>query len=104
MLTQNLLCIFILTQANWLIGLFEPEKDIAFMDNWPEKPVRQSGQDATIDSTIVTKTNNLELLTMYKLIRREFCTLLLLSCFGSPLPILSMLIPLNTHNDHCRFL
>lgn len=59
--------------SNWLTGLFEPSTDVAYMDNWPESPIQQSGRDATIDSTIVTKTNSLDLLTMYKLIRRELC-------------------------------
>ena len=59
--------------SNWLMGLFEPEKDIAFMNfNWPEEPIKQSGRDAVINSNIVTKTNKVDLLTLYKLIRREF--------------------------------
>ena len=66
--------------TNWLVGLFEPEKDVAFMsDNYPELPIRQSGHDAAIDSTIVTKTHNLDLLSMYKLIRREWT---LFSCYA----------------------
>jgi hypothetical protein len=58
--------------SNWLMGLFEPTKDIAFMNfNWPEEPIKQSGRDAVINSNIVTKTNKVDLLTLYKLIRRE---------------------------------
>eukprot|EP00581_Thalassiosira_minuscula_P014691 CAMPEP_0183719434 /NCGR_PEP_ID=MMETSP0737-20130205/12375_1 /TAXON_ID=385413 /ORGANISM="Thalassiosira miniscula, Strain CCMP1093" /LENGTH=315 /DNA_ID=CAMNT_0025949151 /DNA_START=17 /DNA_END=964 /DNA_ORIENTATION=- len=58
--------------TNWLVGLFEPEKDVAFTENWPETPVEQSGREITIDGTIVTKTNNLNLLGMYKNIRPQF--------------------------------
>ena len=58
--------------SNWLMGLFEPTEDIAFMNfNWPEEPIKQSGRDAVINSNIVTKTNKVDLLTLYKLIRRE---------------------------------
>ena len=61
--------------TNWLIGLFEPQKDVAFMkNNWPREP------DTTLDANIVVKTHNLDLLTLYKLIRREFSL-----CDGSPL-------------------
>jgi hypothetical protein len=29
--------------TNWLIGLFEPQKDVAFMkNNWPQEPIQQS--------------------------------------------------------------
>lgn len=61
--------------TNWLIGLFEPEKDVTFMNDWPESQMQQSGMDATLDSSIVKTTNNLDLLYLYKLIRRE------LKCF-----------------------
>jgi hypothetical protein len=61
--------------SNWLMGMFEPKKDIAFMNfNWPDEPIKQSGLDAVIDSNLVTKTNKVDLLTLYKLIRREFIT------------------------------
>ena len=67
--------------TNWLIGLFEPQKDVAFMkNNWPQEPIQQSGLDTTIDANIVVKTHNLDLLTLYKLIRRELSL-----CDGSPL-------------------
>ncbi len=58
--------------TNWLMGLFEPHKDVAFMkNNWPQEPIQQSGRETTIDANIVTKTHNLDLLTLYKYIRRE---------------------------------
>ena len=57
--------------TNWLMGLFEPEKDVTFMNDWPESQMQQSGKDATLDSSIVKTTNNLDLLYLYKLIRRE---------------------------------
>ena len=67
--------------TNWLIGLFEPQKDVAFMkNNWPQEPIQQSGLDTTIDANIVVKTHNLDLLTLYKLIRRELSL-----CDSSPL-------------------
>ena len=57
--------------TNWLMGLFEPEKDVTFMNDWPESQMQQSGKDATLDSSIVKATNNMDLLYLYKLIRRE---------------------------------
>jgi hypothetical protein len=59
--------------SNWLMGLFEPKKDIAFMNfDWPDEPIKQSGLDVVINSNLVTKTNKVDLLSLYKLIRREF--------------------------------
>ena len=58
--------------TNWLMGLFEPQKDVAFMKtSWPQEPIQQSGRETTIDANIVMKTHNLDLLTLYKYIRRE---------------------------------
>lgn len=59
--------------TNWLIGLFEPLSDYAYMSgNWPEKPIRQNGHDANIETHIVTKTDDMELLQMYRKIRPLF--------------------------------
>ncbi|KAL3805569.1 hypothetical protein HJC23_005813 [Cyclotella cryptica] len=59
--------------TNWLIGLFEPFSDYAYMSgNWPENPIKQSGHDANIETHIVTKTDDLELVQMYKKIRPLF--------------------------------
>ncbi len=54
------------------MGIFEPSNDVAFMNGyWPNTPIQQSGKDVTIDSHIVSMTQNLDLLTLYKSIRRE---------------------------------
>ncbi|KAL3826673.1 hypothetical protein ACHAXA_001196 [Cyclostephanos tholiformis] len=59
--------------SNWLMGLFEPKKDIAFMNfDWPDEPIKQSGLDVVINSNLVTKTNKVDLLSLYKLIRPQF--------------------------------
>ena len=60
------------TVINWLMGLFHPNKDIAFLSNWPEQPVKQSGKDVELSTTLVTKTSNLNILEMYKAIRPNF--------------------------------
>ena len=58
--------------TNWLMGLFEPEADYAFMINQPDLPIYRSGHEITIDSSIITKTHNLDLLYLYKLYRPQF--------------------------------
>ena len=60
------------TVINWLMGLFHPNQDIAFLFNWPEQPVKQSGEDVELGSTLVTKTSNLNILELYKAIRPNF--------------------------------
>jgi len=40
--------------------------------DWPMSPIRRSGRDVAIDSTIVTKTDNLDLLSLYKVARPQF--------------------------------
>ena len=51
---------------NFLIGLFEPEADYAFMIDSLELPVLQRGLKVPIETTIVTKTHNVDLLFIYK--------------------------------------
>lgn len=58
--------------TNWLMGLLQPNADFAFMENWPEVPIRQGGVDTTIDSHVVTKTHDLDLLSLYKKTRPIF--------------------------------
>lgn len=59
--------------TNWLIGLFEPFSDYAFMSGpWPGTPIQQSGQEVNIEAHMVTKTHDLDLLRMYKNIRPLF--------------------------------
>jgi len=57
--------------TNWLMGVFEPNADIAYMEV-PEQPVIQNGHAVNIASTIVTKTNYLDLLHLYKKYRPLF--------------------------------
>lgn len=57
--------------TNWLIGIFEPNADIAYMEG-PEHPVIQSGHPINIASSIVTKTNYLDLMNLYKKYRPLF--------------------------------
>jgi len=61
-----------ITVINWLMGLFHPNEDIAFLANWPDQPVKQSDQDVELGATLVTKTSNLNILEMYKAIRPHF--------------------------------
>lgn len=59
--------------TNWLMGLFAPFSDYAFMTGiWPEAPIQQSGKEVNIDAHIVTKTHDLEVIQMYKKIRPLF--------------------------------
>lgn len=58
--------------TNFLMGLFEPDADYAFMENLPDLPVRQRGLMVPVLSTIVTKTNIVDLLVLYKKFRPEF--------------------------------
>ena len=59
--------------TNWLMGLFTPFSDYAFMTgSWPEHPIQQSGKDASIEAHIVTKTHDLEILQMYKKMKPLF--------------------------------
>lgn len=58
--------------VNWLMGLFEPEQDIAFMENKPDLPVLQNGRQIALEDTIVTKTHNIELTTLYNRFRPAF--------------------------------
>jgi hypothetical protein len=58
---------------NWLMGLFTPFSDYAFMTgNWPEAPIQQSGKEVNIEAHVVTKTHDLEILKMYKKMRPLF--------------------------------
>jgi hypothetical protein len=57
--------------TNWLVGVFEPNADIAYMEV-PEQPVIQNGHAINIASSIVTKTNYLDLLHLYKKYRPLF--------------------------------
>ena len=61
-----------ITVINWLMGLFHPNEDIAFLANWPDQPVKQSGKDVELGATLVTKTSNLNILEMYQAIRPHF--------------------------------
>ena len=55
---------------NWLMGLFEPNHDIAFMNDWPKSPITKSGRDITTSEAIVITTNQMDvLLDLYRLIR-----------------------------------
>jgi hypothetical protein len=58
---------------NWLMGLFQPLKDVAFMNLKNEKlTIQQSSMNVDITSNAVSTTNNVDLLTLYKLIRPRF--------------------------------
>jgi len=58
-----------ITATNWLMGLFQHDDDIAFMNAWPETSIQQSGRDVTTFDNIVMMTNSMDLLGMYKIIR-----------------------------------
>lgn len=58
---------------NWLMGLFQSEQDVAFMNSKNEKlTIQQSGVDVDVTSNKVSTTNNVDLLALYKLIRPSF--------------------------------
>jgi len=58
--------------TNWLMGLFEPDKDYSFMVNNPEQTVRNHDMTVRLDSTVVTKTHILEIMNLYKQYRTQF--------------------------------
>ena len=70
--------------TNWLMGIFEPHTDIAYIMEeeqeeeedgaTPPPPPRviQNGHEINISKTIVTKTENLDLMQLYKLYRPLF--------------------------------
>ena len=59
-----------MTATDWLMGLFEPDKDYAFMDL--DQTVRSHGTTVQIDSTVVTKTHILDLMMLFKQYRAKF--------------------------------
>jgi hypothetical protein len=59
--------------TNWLVGLFTPFSDYAFMTGtWPEAPIQQSGKEVNIEAHVVTKTHDMDILQMYKKMRPLF--------------------------------
>ena len=59
--------------TNWLLGLFAPFSDYAYMTGtWPEMPIQQSGKDVSIESHIVTKSHDMGILQMYKKMKPLF--------------------------------
>ncbi|KAL9180549.1 hypothetical protein ACHAXT_011002 [Thalassiosira profunda] len=61
-----------LVLTNWLMGLFEPDKDYSFMVNDKDLTVRSHDVTVPIDSTVVTKTHILNLMGLYKRFRPQF--------------------------------
>lgn len=53
-------------------GVFEPEEYFSFMINTKGRPVRHRGEEVPVDTTIVTKTNYVDLMALYKRFRNDF--------------------------------
>mmetsp|Transcript_1948 Transcript_1948/g.4209 ORF Transcript_1948/g.4209 Transcript_1948/m.4209 type:complete len:761 (-) Transcript_1948:1020-3302(-) len=58
--------------ANWLMGLFEPEAEHTILVTTPGLAVYQHGNEVPIASTIVTQTNEMNLLGLYKIFKPGF--------------------------------
>lgn len=59
--------------TNWLLGLLAPFSDYAFMTGtWPDMPVQQSGKEVSIETHVVTKSHDMEILQMYKKMKNLF--------------------------------
>ncbi|KAL7554175.1 hypothetical protein ACHAWF_018391 [Thalassiosira exigua] len=58
--------------TNWLMGLFEPSNDYAFMVNNRDQSVRQHDTTVNVESTVVTKTHILDLMKLYTQYRPKF--------------------------------
>jgi len=58
--------------TNWLMGLFEPDKDYSFMLKDRKQTIRNHDKTVSIDSTVVTKTHNPDLMSLYKQYRPQF--------------------------------
>ena len=60
---------------NWLMGLFEPDKNPTELITSPEMRVYQLGEEVPISATIVTQTQETDLLGLYRTfkVRCDFC-------------------------------
>eukprot|EP00584_Thalassiosira_punctigera_P009877 CAMPEP_0172533350 /NCGR_PEP_ID=MMETSP1067-20121228/6083_1 /TAXON_ID=265564 ORGANISM="Thalassiosira punctigera, Strain Tpunct2005C2" /NCGR_SAMPLE_ID=MMETSP1067 /ASSEMBLY_ACC=CAM_ASM_000444 /LENGTH=1015 /DNA_ID=CAMNT_0013317979 /DNA_START=86 /DNA_END=3133 /DNA_ORIENTATION=+ len=58
--------------TNWLIGLFEPEAKFTKLVTSPGLGVSQDGKDVPITTTIVTHTNEMNLIGLYKIFKPGF--------------------------------
>ena len=58
--------------TNWLMGLFEPAADCATLTTSPGIAVYQDGSKVPIATTIVTRTNEMNLIGMYKIFKPSF--------------------------------
>jgi hypothetical protein len=58
--------------TNWLMGLFEPAADCATLMTSPGIAVYQDGSKVPITTTIVTRTNEMNLIGMYKIFKPSF--------------------------------
>ena len=57
---------------NWLMGLFEPDEDYKTIITKPRMAIQQNGKEVPITATIVTQTNELNVIGLYKLFKPGF--------------------------------
>lgn len=57
---------------NWLMGLFEPDAKVTKLVTSPGLGVSQDGQEVPITTTIVTQTNEMNLIGLYKILKPTF--------------------------------
>lgn len=53
-------------------GLFEPTADYAFMINRGDLPIKVRGEKVDVTATVVTKTHNTELTSLYEKYKPHF--------------------------------
>ena len=58
--------------TNWLMGLLEPAADCATLITSPGIAVYQDGGKVPVATTIVTRTNEMNLIGMYKIFKPSF--------------------------------
>lgn len=58
--------------TNWMMGLFEPEQNPTKLITSPGMRVYQLGEEVPITSTIVTRTNEMDMIGLYKIFKPGF--------------------------------